>query len=111
MKRIASIALALEAGGAVHVVGGDTKVVRVRVSDRGRHCADCIVAVHQTLDGIEVRTARTRRFDTPADLRVQIDGKMLQEFDALGSEVRQIAAVLGRSVAHPAKLQEVAAVR
>ena len=68
-----SVALALESGGAVRVVGGDTKVVRVKVTDRGRHCADCIVAVYHTMNGIEVRTARTRANDTPADLQVQLD--------------------------------------
>ena len=68
-----SVALALESGGAVRVVGGDTKVVRVKVTDRGRHCADCIVAVYHTMNGIEVRTARTRANATPADLQVQLD--------------------------------------
>ena len=69
----ASVALALEAGGAVRVVGGEGNVVRVKVTDRGRHCADCIVAVYQTSNGIEVRTARTRAHNTPADLQVQIE--------------------------------------
>ena len=35
-----NVSLDLEAGGAVRIVGGDSKVVRVRVTDRGRHCAD-----------------------------------------------------------------------
>ena len=69
----ASVALALEAGGAVRVVGGDDKIVRVKVTDRGRHCADCIVAVYQTSNGIEVRTARTRARSTPADIQVQVE--------------------------------------
>src|SRR5215207_9921932 len=63
----ASVALSLEAGGAVRVVGGDSKVVRVRVTERGRHCADCIVAVYQTPNGIEVRTGRTRAHGRLAD--------------------------------------------
>jgi hypothetical protein len=71
-----NVALSLEAGGAVRVVGGDSKVVRVRVTDHGRHCADCIVAVVQTRDGIEVRTARTRAVDAPADLQVRVDVPM-----------------------------------
>ena len=68
-----SVALALEAGGAVRIVGGDSRVVRVKVTDRGRHCADCIVAVYHTTDGIEVRTARTRAHGTPADVQVQLE--------------------------------------
>jgi hypothetical protein len=71
-----NVALALEAGGAVRVVGGDTKVVRVKVTDRGRHCADCIVAVIQAREGIEVRTARTRAVNSPADLQVQVEVPM-----------------------------------
>lgn len=68
-----SVALALETGGAVRIVGGDGKVVRVKVTARGRHCTDCIVAVYQTPNGLEVRTTRTRAHDQPADLQVQVD--------------------------------------
>jgi hypothetical protein len=71
-----SVALALEAGGAVRVLGGDSKVVRVRITDRGRHCADCIVTVSNTIDGVRVQTARTRQHDAPADLQVQIEVPM-----------------------------------
>ena len=69
----ASVGLSLEAGGAVRVVGGDSKVVRVKVTDRGRHCADCIVSVYHTPNGIEVRTGRTRAPDRPADLQVEVE--------------------------------------
>jgi hypothetical protein len=69
---LASVALALEAGGAVRIVGGDGKTVRVKVTDRGRHCADCLVAVYHTPNGLEVRTARTRDAH-PADLQVLVE--------------------------------------
>lgn len=71
-----NVSLDLEAGGAVRIVGGDSKVVRVRVTDRGRHCADCVVAVTHGRDGIEVRTARTHAMNSPADLRVQVEVPM-----------------------------------
>jgi hypothetical protein len=70
---VSNIALALDAGGTVHVVGNDSKVVRVKVTDHGRDCADCVVAVTHAGDGIEVRTARTRAVDSPADLQVRIE--------------------------------------
>lgn len=71
-----NVSLTLEAGGAVRVVGGDSKVVRVQVTDRGRHCADCIVDVTHARDGIEVRTAHSRGARSPADLRVLIEVPM-----------------------------------
>lgn len=71
-----NVALALEAGGTVRIVGGDAKVVRVKVTDRGRDCADCVVAVTNARDRIEVRTARTRAVGSPADLQVQIEVPM-----------------------------------
>ena len=71
-----SVALTLESGGAVRVVGGETRVVRVKVTERGRHCADCIVSVYHTPNGLEVRTARTRAYDRPAALQVQLEVPM-----------------------------------
>src|SRR5215213_86934 len=70
--RFVAVTLDLEAGGAVRVVGGDTKTVRVQVTERGAHCADCVVAVTRTVDGIAVRTTRTRAVDAPADLQVEV---------------------------------------
>ena len=69
-----SVALTLESGGAVRVVGGETRVVRVKVTERGSHCADCLVSVYQTPNGLEVRTARAR--DRMADLRVELEVPM-----------------------------------
>src|SRR5215207_930840 len=42
VQPFAGVALDLEAGGAVRVVGGDTRTVRVQVTERGEHCADCV---------------------------------------------------------------------
>lgn len=67
------VALNLESGGKVRIVGGDSKVVRVQVTDRGKRCADCIVAVSKLGYGIDVRTGRTRALETAADLQIQVD--------------------------------------
>ena len=67
------VALNLESGGKVRILGGDSKVVRVQVTDRGKRCADCIVAVSKLGYGIDVRTGRTRAVETPADLQIQVD--------------------------------------
>jgi hypothetical protein len=67
------VALNLESGGNVRIVGGDSKVVRVQVTDRGKRCADCIVAVSKLGYGIDVRTGRTRTLKTAADLQIQIE--------------------------------------
>lgn len=67
------VALNLAAGGKVRIVGGDSKVVRVQVTDRGRHCADCIVSVSEIRNGIQVLTGRTRATDTPADVQIQVE--------------------------------------
>jgi len=67
------VAVSLESGGKVRIVGGDSKAVRVQVTDRGKHCADCIVAVSRLGYAIDVRTGRTRAVETPADLQIRID--------------------------------------
>ena len=67
------VAVSLESGGKVRIVGGDSKVVRVQVTDRGKRCGDCIVAVSRLGYGIDVRTGRTRAVETPADLQIRID--------------------------------------
>jgi hypothetical protein len=73
VARLAGVALSLEAGGRVHIVGGDTKAVRVQVTDHGKRCADCIVAVSQMGNAISVRTGRARTPNELADLQVQVD--------------------------------------
>jgi hypothetical protein len=71
--RLSGVALNLEAGGKVRIVGSTSNVVRVSVTDRGRKCDDCIVAVRQMTNGIDVRTGRARAHGTPADLQIQVE--------------------------------------
>ena len=73
VRQMSGLALNLEAGGKVRIVGGDSKVVRVLVTDHGRHCADCIVSVSPLRNGLDVRTGRTRDVSTPADLQIRIE--------------------------------------
>ena len=67
------VALNLESGGKVRIVGGTSNVVRVQVTDHGKRCADCIVAVLPMRNAIDVRTGRTRDLATPADLEIQVE--------------------------------------
>jgi hypothetical protein len=67
------VALNLEAGGKVRIVGGTSKLVHVQVTDRGKHCADCIVSVSEVRNGIQVLTGRTRDVNTPADLQIEVE--------------------------------------
>jgi len=71
--RFSGVALNLTAGGKVRIVGGDSKIVRVQVTESGRHCADCIVSVSEMPNGIQVLTGRTHDVGAPADLQIQID--------------------------------------
>ncbi len=71
--RVSGVALNLEAGGKVRIVGSTSNVVRVVVTDHGKKCDDCIVAVRQMTNGIDVRTGRSRAYGTPADLQVQVE--------------------------------------
>jgi hypothetical protein len=72
-SRFSGVALNLEAGGRVRIVGGSSKVVRVQVTDRGKHCDDCIVSVSELPHWIDVRTGRTRLHGTPADLQIEVE--------------------------------------
>ena len=71
--RFSGVALDLTAGGRVRIVGGDTKTVRVQVTDRGKKCADCIVSVSEMQHGLQVRTGRTHTPDTPADMELLVE--------------------------------------
>jgi hypothetical protein len=73
VSRLSGVALNLEAGGRVRIVGGATKAVRVQVTDRGKRCADCIVAVSQMQNAISVRTGRARTPGELADLQIQVE--------------------------------------
>ena len=71
--KFSGVALDLAAGGRVRIVGSETKVVRVQATDRGRKCTDCIVAVSEMPQGLQVRTGRTRSPDTPADMLLVVE--------------------------------------
>ena len=73
VARLAGVALNLESGGHVHIVGGDVKGVHVQVTDRGRKCTDCLVAVTQMGNAISVRTGRARTQSELADLEIQVE--------------------------------------
>ena len=73
VTRLAGVALNLESGGRVHIVGGDAKEVHVQVTDRGRKCADCLVAVSHMGNAISVRTGRARTQSELADLQIQVE--------------------------------------
>jgi hypothetical protein len=72
-RPFAAVALDVESGGDVHVVGGESPTVHVRVTERGRPCGDCTVALTPIGRGFHVRTARTKARGTPADLRIDVE--------------------------------------
>ena len=71
--KFSGVALDLAAGGRVRIVGSDTKVVRVQATAAGKKCTDCIVAVSELGNGLQVRTGRTRAPDTPADMQLIVE--------------------------------------
>jgi hypothetical protein len=69
----ARLAVDLATGGAIRITGGESKTVRVRVSEQGRHCADCLVTVTHTGSAVHVRLRRTLQLGAPSDLQVEIE--------------------------------------
>jgi hypothetical protein len=69
----ARLAVDLATGGAIRITGGESKTVRVRVSEQGRHCADCLVTVTHTGSAVHVRLRRTLQMGAPSDLQVEIE--------------------------------------
>jgi hypothetical protein len=65
------LSLDLRSGGAVTIVGGQDKVVRIRVTESGRACGDCGVQLEQTSDGIQLHS--TRPGVSGAELRFEIE--------------------------------------
>lgn len=60
-------------GGAIRIVGGETRTIHVRVSEQGRHCGDCaIVATHSGATA-HVRTRRAAASAVPANLQIEIE--------------------------------------
>jgi hypothetical protein len=69
----ARLAIDLATGGAIRITGGESKTVRVRVSEQGGHCADCVVTVTHFGSGVHVRLRRTLQMGAPSDLQVEIE--------------------------------------
>ena len=69
----AHLAVDLGTGGVVHITGAETKTIRVHVSERGRHCAECVVTLAHTGPAVHVRIERGSATGAPADLQVEID--------------------------------------
>jgi hypothetical protein len=65
------LSLDLRNGGAVRIVGGQDKVVRIRVTENGRACGDCGVQLDQGSDGIVLRS--TRPASAGSELRFEIE--------------------------------------
>lgn len=70
----ARLALDVETGGAIRIVGGESRTIGIHVSERGRHCADCVVSVTHAGAAVQVRIRRSATTTgAPADLQVEID--------------------------------------
>lgn len=69
----ARLAVDVGTGGTLRIIGGDSRTVGVHVSERGRHCADCVVTVAHTGATVHVRIRRGVQGGAPADLQVAID--------------------------------------
>jgi hypothetical protein len=69
----AHLSLELATGGALRIIGGDTRTIRVRVLENGRHCADCVVAVTRTGSSVQVRTRRGANPLGTAELQVELE--------------------------------------
>ena len=65
------LSLDLRSGGSVTIVGGQDRVVRIRVTEEGRACGDCGVQIEQRSDGIQVHS--TRPGTAGAELRFEIE--------------------------------------
>ena len=68
-----TLSIELETGGALRVVGGTSKVVRVHVTERGRTCTDCAVAVTHSGANVQVKTRRGTANGRPANVEVEIE--------------------------------------
>ena len=68
-----TLSIDLETGGALRIVGGTSRVVRVHVSERGRLCTDCVVAVTHSGANVQVKTRRGTANGRAANLVVEIE--------------------------------------
>jgi hypothetical protein len=69
----AHLAVDVGTGGAIRIVGGESRTIGVHVSERGRHCAECVVTVTHAGASVHVRIRRGAATGAPADLQVEID--------------------------------------
>jgi hypothetical protein len=69
----ARLALDVGTGGAIRIVGGDSRTIGIHVSERGRHCAECVVTVAHAGAAVQVRIRRGATAGAPADLQIEID--------------------------------------
>jgi hypothetical protein len=69
----AHLALDVATASAIHITGGETRAVRVHVSEQGAHCADCSVVVIHSGAMVHVRIRRGAATSSPADLQVEIE--------------------------------------
>jgi hypothetical protein len=65
------LSLDLRVGGSLTIVGGQDKVVRIRVTEAGRACGDCGVQLEDGADGIQLRSVRPGT--SGAQLRFEIE--------------------------------------
>src|SRR5215213_7927485 len=68
-----TLAIDLETGGAIRIVGGTSKVVRVHVTEVERTCTDCAVAVTHSGTGVQVRTRRGALNGGRANVQLEIE--------------------------------------
>ena len=68
-----TLSIDLETGGAIRIVGGTSKVLRVHVSEPGRLCADCTVAVTHSGPSVQVRTRRGASSRGQANVQLEIE--------------------------------------
>jgi DUF4097 and DUF4098 domain-containing protein YvlB len=76
-----TLSIDLETGGAIRIIGGASRVVRVHVSERGRLCTDCAVAVTHSGPNVQVKTRRGNPNGRAANLEVEIEVPVQSNID------------------------------
>jgi hypothetical protein len=69
----AHLAIDVGTNSAIRITGGETRAVRVHVSEQGAHCADCSIVVIHSGAMVHVRIRRGAATSAPADLQVEIE--------------------------------------
>src|ERR671920_2112690 len=81
------LVLDLRSGGSVRIVGGQDKVVRIRVTDGGRACGDCGVQLEQGADGIKVSSAGTTA-GSNLDFEIEVPEQFDLDLNSAGGQVK-----------------------